>query len=274
MNVSQRVTRHPGPGVVAPVLLGALLLTTILSACSAPRVVSDSGKSKTLEYGFSGFTKVRLEDAFAATIIRGDTTAVSVTVDDNLVDDLRVTHDGDTLRIRLAEDFFSYRPPTQQVQITLPSLRGLKVSDGSSADVEGLDSEEPLDLSVTDGGRVDLIGVRASDVEITVADGAQLSGELEAREIGGRVSDAAHLSLEGSATAIDLDATDMCKLDLNALPVRYADLRISDVARGTVRASETISVLASDRSHLRYFGTARLHPISVSDGAQVSRVGN
>ena len=215
---------------------------------------------------------MRVDNAFAATVTRGDVFAITVTVDDNLVKYLRVELDGDTLRIGL-DPSKSYQNATLKAEVTLPSLRAMEVSGASSADVTGFVSQDALDLRLSGGSSAELTGIRAGEVTIDVSGGARLSGGLEAQELRGQVSGAGRVSLEGSASRAQLEASGAGRLDLKALTLRDADLQLSGGASGTVRVTGTLTVEASGGAHLDYYGSPTLVGTKVSGGAQVNRAG-
>lgn len=252
-----------------------LLLVLVAGCSTVPGTggqVSGSGNPTTKQYDYSGFTGLRVDNAFAATVTRGDTFAVTVTVDDNLVKYLRVELDGDTLHIGL-DPSMSYQNTTLKAEVTLPSLRALEVTGASTADVEGFASQDDLDLRLSGAGKVDLTDVRAGKVSINVSGGAHLSGGLEAQEVSGETSGAGRVSLEGSASRATLEASGAGRLELKAFTVRDADLQLSGGANGTVRVTGTLKVEASGGAHLDYYGSPASVQANVSGGAHVNRAG-
>jgi hypothetical protein len=263
------------PGVVHRwITLAALAFLLVVAAgCTAvPGTggnVSGSGNPTTKTYDLSGFNGLRIDNAFAATVTRGDAYGISVTVDDNLVNDLRVELDGDTLQIGL-DPSKSYNDTTLKAEVTLPSLVALEVTGASTADVTGFASQDALDLQASGAGSADLTGMRAGDVTINVSGGAHLSGGLEAQKISGEVSGAGQVSLEGSAMSAKLEASGAGKLDLGSLTLQDADLQLSGGANGTVRVTGTLRVEASGGAHLDYYGSPTQKQINVSGGAAVN----
>jgi hypothetical protein len=258
------VPRWASAGVV-------LLLVALTAGCSTPLGpnITGSGTPATRTYHYSGFTGVRVDDTFAATVTRSDSFAVTVTADDNLVQYLRVEVHGDTLQIGL-DPGNSYTNTHLKVEVTMPSLRALEVTGASSADVKGFASQDDLDAQLSGAGRADLTGVRAGKVGLDVSGGARLTGGLAAQELGGEVSGAG----EGSATSAKLEASGAGRLDLKDFPLRDADLQLSGGASGTVRVSGTLNVEASGGAHLDYYGSPTIGRMDVSGGAQVNHAGS
>jgi Putative auto-transporter adhesin, head GIN domain len=234
--------------------------------------VTGSGNPVTKQYDYSDFSGVRVDNAFAATVTRGDAFAVSVTVDDNLVEYLRIEVKGDTLRIGL-DPTVSYHNTTLKATVTMPSLRALEVNGGASADVQGFASQDALDLLLSGAGKADFSGISAGKVGIEVSGGAHLSGGLQAQELNGEVSGAGQVSFEGSASRAKLEASGAGKLDLKDFNVQEADLQLSGGANGTVSVTGTLNVEASGGAHLDYYGSPTVSKMDVSGGAQVNHAG-
>ena len=80
-------------------------LLCFLAGCSAipgsGGEVTGSGTATVKRYDYSGFSSLRVDNAFSTTVNRGDAFSVEVSVDDNLIEYLRVELDGDTLHIGL-----------------------------------------------------------------------------------------------------------------------------------------------------------------------------
>jgi Putative auto-transporter adhesin, head GIN domain len=266
------------PRGIRPWLVAAAvpLLLVLAAGCTAvPGTggdVTGSGTPTTKTYDYSGFTGLRVDNAFAATVTYGGAFGVTVTVDDNLVKYLRVELDGDTLHIGLDPNM-SYQNATLKAEVTMPSLRALEVSGGATADVTGFASEDDLELRLSGGGKVSLAGFRAGDVGIDVSGAARLSGDLEAQELSGEASGAGQVALAGSASKAQLEASGAGKLDLKDLTLKDADLQLSGGASGTVRVTGTLTVEASGGARLDYYGSPTQVQTNVSGGAQVNRAG-
>ena len=87
-----RHARHLHRAPTLALLAALLALVLVAAGCDMPSTgglgqVYGSGEPVTKSYGFTGFTRVVVEDGFVATVEYGESFAVSVTVDDNLVED-------------------------------------------------------------------------------------------------------------------------------------------------------------------------------------------
>ena len=265
----------PGPvGLLVAAVALPLLLVLAAGCSSVPGgEVSGSGNAVTKEYDDSGFTGLRVDNAFAATVTRGDAFSVAVTVDDNLVEYLRVEVKGDTLRIGL-DPGRSYRGTTLKAEVTLPRLEALEVTGASTVDAQGFSSGDPLALEVSGAGATSLSGVRAGDVTIDVSGAGHVTGGLEAQGLDGEISGAGGVSLEGSAAGATLEVSGAGDLDLHLLTLQNADLELSGGSNASVRVTGTLNVEASGGAQLAYYGSPTLGRMELSGGAEVSRAGD
>lgn len=262
----------------APPLLVLLpLLVVVAAGCEVPSTgglgqVFGSGTPLTREYDYTGFTGVRADDGFDVTVTRGDAFAVSVSVDDNLEEQLRVEVDGDTLTIGM-DPMYSYRDVTLEATVTMPSLTALEASGAATVGASGFASGDPLGLQVSGASAVTLKGARAGAVTVDVSGASGVSGELKAQEIGGEVSGAGALTLQGSVTTLQLEASGAGKLELNKMTAQDADLQLSGGAEATVRVTGTLNVEASGGAKLDYYGAPTLGSVETSGGAEVNQAG-
>lgn len=266
----RRARRTPALLLVA--MLFALAATA--AGCDMPSTgglgqVYGSGTPVTKSYDFTGFTTVTFDSGFDATVEYGESYAVSVTVDDNLVKEhLKVESDGDTLHVGLA-DLWQYRDVTLAAKVTLPRLAGLEVSGAST--VAGVTSGD-LVLDVSGASKTWLKG--EGKVTLDLSGASSLSGDVSGIELTGDVSGASVVDLMGSASGLRLDVSGGSRLDLPRLTAQDADLSLSGGSRGSVLVSGTLNAEASGGSRLEYAGDPQLGSIDVSGGSAVEPVGN
>ena len=261
----------------APALLFVVMLLALAPAaagCDMPSTgglgqVYGSGTPVTKSYDFTGFTNVTVDSGCVATVDYGESFAVSVTVDDNLVEEhLKVELDGDTLHVGLA-DLWQYRDVTLTAKVTLPRLTGLEVSGAST--VSGVMSGD-LVLAVSGESKTWLKG--EDKVAVDLSGASSLSGDVSGVELSGDVSGASVVDLMGSAARLRLDVSGGSHLDLPQLITQDADLTLSGGSRGSVIVTGTLSVDASGGSQLEYAGDPRLGSIDVSGGSAVEPAGD
>ena len=85
--------------IVVVVMVMVLLASGPTVGCGF--VLTGSGDLKTEEYTFSDFNRVEVSSAFEFEISWSNSYAISVTADDNVIEKVQVTKEGDTLKIGL-----------------------------------------------------------------------------------------------------------------------------------------------------------------------------
>lgn len=233
-------------------ILVLLVVGALLAACTVPipviNTLRGSGNTVTETYDFSDFDKVVISHAFEAEITAADTYQVEVTVDDNLVEHLRVEQEGDTVTIGFAPNLVVTNT-TQEVRITLPRLVGLEASGAS---------------------RVDVSGFKTSDnVRVNVSGASTARGDMETGDLNADVSGASTLTLEGSGKNLRVNASGASTADLDNFAVNDASVEASGASRANVNVSGTLDANASGASSIRYSGDPTLGNIDESGASSV-----
>ena len=235
------------------ILLVCVALTAIgcVEALDDGDAVHGSRQIVTVDERRADFDEVEIGSAFDATITRADAYSVSIRVDDNVIDHLRVSRSGDTLRVALDDDHF-YRDVTLEADITLPSINRLSLSGASRASVTGFHTNDGF------------------DVELSGASSAAI--DLSAGDVDCELSGASVLTMAGSGGDLRLQASGAGRAALGDFTVRDLDADLSGASSAVVRATGTISATLSGASLLEYHGSPALGDISASSGSTVSKI--
>lgn len=242
------------------ILIAALALTLALAACGdgdedeeAPPPTPGSGNIVTQEPDLADFAAVEAANAFVVDIVQSDTFDVTIRVDDNVVDLLDVSKEGDRLRIRLT-DAARLTNVTLEASITMPDLRGLNLSGATRTTVTGFASSDALD--------------------VVLSGASTLDGDIEAGSIDLVASGASRVALEGSAAELTVDGSGASSLDLTDFPVDTASVSLSGASDATINTNDRIDpVDVSGASKLRYLGEADLGDVTTSGASTIDRIG-
>ena len=106
-------------------------------------VIEDTDVFVVNEHPFRNFTRVEIKDGFDVTIRRGEGFRVSTRFEETAVPYIQTDQNGDTLEFQL-QDGRSYHMVniTLDVEITMPQLKDLVLSDGANVTVIGFDNLE------------------------------------------------------------------------------------------------------------------------------------
>jgi Putative auto-transporter adhesin, head GIN domain len=180
----------------------------------------------------AGIERVEIGDAFRVTIrVGGAAPSGEVTIDDNLLDRLRVEVDGDTMGIDLDG---RVRDATLRATIDLVRLRRLDVSGATRARVEG---------QVTDDLTIGASG--ASEVEI---------GSVDLDELVLSVSGASEVSIDGPAQHVRADVSGASRMALFGVEGEEVEVDVSGASEAEVTARDRLEARASGASSVRYRG--------------------
>ena len=220
--------------IVAAVVVISIISFGMMGSWWPLRPVTGSGNLVTLDKSFSDFTAIDAGWGFEVTITKSDTYSVSITVDDNMVDNIQVSKSGSTLNIGLKPG--SYNRLTLKANINLPLLRELQLSGGSHGFVNGFDVPP------------------------------YYSGDFILGLSGG-----SHAEMEGSANKISVEASGGSHLDLTDFPVHNAHVDLSGGSHATINIDGRLDADLSGGSRLYYIGEPTLGDIDISGGSILAR---
>lgn len=232
-------------------IVGAMLFAGCTIQIPVPDFtnVTGSGNHVTQAYSFSDFTGVSVGSAFTAEITRADGYLVEVTVDDNVVELLKVEQQGNTVYIDLKPNL-SLNRTTLKARITLPTLTSLEASGAATAEISGFQSSQKLHVIVSGASR---------------AEGDIQSGDLRADVSGGST-----LRLTGSGGDADVSASGASTADLADFPVTNATVNASGASRISIDVSGVLRAEANGASSVHYTGSPAVERSDSSGASTIS----
>jgi len=236
--------------IIAVIVTAVSVTFAVLISRGWPGGLVGSGNLTTEEYAFTDFTEVEIGSAFEFEIKQSSSYSINVTTDDNVMDYVQVSQDGQTLTIRLRR-FISIGPVTLRASVTMPQLHGLTASGASHGTVSDFSSTEDLD--------------------ITVSGASRLTGDITAGNVEFGISGASTIQLEGSANDIDANVSGASHFNLDDFTVNNADVNFSGASSGTVNLNGRLDANLSGASTLWYIGEPTSTDINTSGGSTVSK---
>ena len=236
-----------------------------------------SGNLVTKRLALSGFTGIEVAGSWQVTVRPGPYD-VQVTVDDNVVDDLRVEVRGDALHLGLRPQV-RLRRVTLRAQVTMPGLDAVGVS--GSGDATFSDFESPsLRLSVTGSGDVQGSGISVGVLDAAVSGSGDITLE-------GCASESASVSITGSGDvtlrgASDDEATGSLTLqisgsgsaDLDGCAFASANVGITGSGSGTLTlGSGDLTGSISGSGEVRYRGSPARVDVRTTGSGRVIKDG-
>lgn len=227
--------------------------TTAGCTCLNPfhDTITGSGVLTTIRKDFVDFSRIELSHSFRGTINRAEGYQIELRTDDNIVPYLLVSKIGETLKISL-ESGHDYQHTTLQADITLPDLRGLKLSGASTAETSGFSSYHAFDSRISGA--------------------SMLSGSLFAGDMDLSLSGASRLSLKGKGGKLRIDASGASSLDLGDFVTNDTKVYLSGASRATIHLTGKLDGSLSGASKLYFYGNPKLGDLSTTGASRINKV--
>jgi hypothetical protein len=236
--------------IIVIAVIAATVGATLIFLRFWPGGLVGSGNLQTEGYAFAGFTEVEIGSAFEFEIKQSSSYSINITADDNVIDYVQVSKDGQTLKIRLG-GVSILGPVNLRASVTMPQLHGLTASGASRGTVSGFSSTEDLDITVSGASRV--------------------NGDITAGNVEFDISGASTIQLEGYANDIDANVSGASRCNLEDFIVDNADVSFSGASSGTVNLDGSLDANLSGASTLWYIGEPTMGDINTSGASTISR---
>jgi hypothetical protein len=237
--------------VIVAIVVAVVAICTVLILKGWPGVLIGSGNLETEEYAFANFTRVEISSAFEFEIKQSGSYSINVTADDNVIDRVQISQDGQTLKIRVGGVPTSFRSVTLKALVTMPQLGGLTVSGASRGIVSNFNCTEAVSIAVSGASRV--------------------TGDITAGDIGFDVSGASTVQLEGSADDMIAIVSGASRFNVGDFTVNNADVNISGASTGTINLDGRLDANVSGASTLLYIGDPVMGTMNVSGASSLGK---
>lgn len=244
------------------VLTGAVFLIAVdIAGCSdssvlgvnsgserRPTAGTGSGNMVMRRVEMRDFSEIEASAPVRVEITRGESYAVSVSADDNVIDHVRITNAAQVLRIEMKGA--SFHNASVRVVVTMPDIRAVRIAGASTATLSGF---KPRQLTAE------------------VAGASRLTGRLDGGELDVSVMQASNLNLGGQAETLRLMATGASTGGLGDLAVGRASVSLRDASSATVNARDRLDADLRGASSLYYVGNPSLGSIASVEASSLRR---
>ncbi|MFN2148722.1 MAG: head GIN domain-containing protein [Anaerolineales bacterium] len=242
-------------------LFALAFLSIAVLACSItipygsnPGTIRGSGNMTTEERSVSGIKAVELAMNGSLHIEYGDTEALTVKAEDNLLPYIETLMRGNTLLIRVEPGANFQTNRSIDFTLTVTELTDLSVSSSGDISASALDGSR-CSVDISSSGSIDLDAVNCTTLTVSISSSGGVniaSGYVEQQSI--------RISSSGDYDARDVEGRD-------------ADITISSSGSATVRSSDRLTGTISSSGNIYYFGDPRVEVRTTSSG-DVERLGN
>ncbi|MCU0340160.1 MAG: DUF2807 domain-containing protein [Spirosomaceae bacterium] len=195
--------------------------------------------SDTRTFTLRDFDQLEMGNAFDIRVRQSGDFSIKVDGDRRDIDDLEVFVDRNGKLVMRYRNW-RVRRYNMNVDITMPTLRGVDFSGASRATVSGF-------------GRI-----RSLDVKLSGASRANIDGDWETLRMG--ISGASNLVLRGQGSVLQGDLSGASRLDGFDFPVNEANIDLSGASTAYVLVDKLLRVEAAGASTVRYRGNPDVRP--------------
>ena len=196
-------------------------------------------QTETISFDLSDFSEIEVGASFEVAIQQGDSFAVEFTVDEDIVDLVAATREGQRLKVDRREDFTGdIRADTMEAVITLPTLTRIDLNGSAYAEVAGF---------------------TGSFLEVNLTGSASIEGT-------NMVIDFVSATLSGNSQLLFRDVA--------PVPAGHFELGGSSRVVVNLMSGGTLTGFAQSSSDLSYYGSDVGIDVSTSNTATVTRLGD
>jgi hypothetical protein len=235
----------------------AVLALALLTGCTrsgAPAVVGvvGSGNIVTREVSVADFDEIEVNSAIAVEVAQinaaqADSTSVRITADDNVIDFVECATQGRTLKIGMKPG--SYSNTKVKAQVSLPTLRRMKLDGSSKGQIASMKTDQPLAL--------DLNGA------------STLSGSVNVGDVKIDANGSSVLTLGGAAGNLAIDANGASNVKAGKLGVKNVSAKLNGSSVAEVNASGRLDANLNGASSLTYAGHPTMGSVSAGGSSTV-----
>lgn len=199
--------------------------------------VRGSGVVTTEDREVSNFSSVELRGAGNLDIKQTGEETLSVEAEDNLIDRIETSVEGETLIIQIKNPWFFWSFwPTKEINYSLSvdDLEKVSISGSGSAKADKLSADD-FEINISGSGNVDLtLDVKNLDIDI---------------------SGSGKVILDGTSTKNDLNISGSGKYDAQNLSSETVKINISGSGESIVNAKKLLDVKISGSGKVQYLGS-------------------
>lgn len=241
------------------ILISALLVLGLaLMACSLPviKVVRGSGVLATENREVGLFNAVQLDGAGKLLITQGESTALTVEAEDNLISSLQSTVEGGTLKLGYQDNFWQKTLlPTETIlyTLTVTDLNAITFNGAGDLEVERLHTDS---------------------LAITINGAAQVSIEnLTADSLKVRINGTGTVTIGGEVTSQDLGIDGAGTVQNGNLKSAQTTVEANGLGIATVWATDTLNLTFNGSGTLNYYGEPAIIQ-NINGAANINALGN
>lgn len=242
------------PRLIIGLLVFALIATTACNfSVNLGNRVSGSGNIVTEERSVSDFNNVALNGAGELYIEQGETEALTVEADDNLMQYITTEVKGSTLELGLK--------PNLNLLFSAKIVYHLKVKDLNSVSISG-------------SGKVYSDSIQTGNLNLSTSGSGKFEiGDVQATKLDVSTSGSGEFVLSGKADQVDVSIGGSGKFNCPDLEAKTVAVSIAGSGEVTTWATNSLEVHISGSGNVRYYGNPVTNQ-SIAGSGKVSKIGD
>ncbi|MEZ4970955.1 MAG: head GIN domain-containing protein [Flavobacteriaceae bacterium] len=229
--------------------IGSIVLCSLILSCDH-EFIKASGAITTREMDYSGYSALKVSDAFNVYVQFSDTEEkIEIEANENLQDRIIVELAEGTLRIKVKNHTSIRGNPTLNAYIMTKRITDFDLSGASKVNLE-----------------TELVASNAS-IELTGA--SEFIGELELGHLELAAAGASQTDLFGQVERLEASLSGASTLKNYDLSVKALDIQLSGASNASLSVTETIDIEASGASKLRYKGSPVINKRKLSGASEI-----
>lgn len=235
------------------------------------------------------FSALEVSSTFFLSVKQGESYSVVVKVDKNIEPYLLMERTGDRLSLRLAPVHL-IGVMTIRAEVTVPSLKELRISGRTSAVLDGFATTSDMDLRLSgasklswlnakiegglnvrlSGASTATIDAKAASADVHLSGGSSFEGGLFVDgDANFELSGASTVKLKGLAVSSKIDLSGASKMEMKEFCMQNVDARLSGASYSELHVQGRLSASLSGASKLLYVGEPKLESVHTSGASRL-----
>ncbi len=237
-----------------PLSITAIALA--ISSCSSIAGIEGSGTILTQIRTVPDFHAISVRGSGEMLLSQGDTVAVEIECDDNLLEHIKseVTDS----ELILGPDGVNLRPSNRVIyRVVVKDLDSIALSGSLSLECPALKGKD-LSISTSGSGRVRIGELTGNAVAYRVSGSGNLKlGSMHADSLSLKISGSGKVAVEtGAVETVDMKISGSGNMGLMGLQTKEATIKISGSGKAQIWAEETLDAGVSGSGKIEYWGSA------------------
>lgn len=199
-----------------------------------------SGTLTTEDRTVSDFTKIELNGSGTVNITQGDTEALTIEAEDNVIDRIESRVSNGTLHLGMKSPwYFFWLWPTRDItyELTVQDLNALSISGSGTINSDSLTTDQ---------------------FSVTVSGSGKAKMKMHVQELEVDISGSGEFDLSGTAVSQLVDINGSGKYDAKNLLSKSAEFSVSGSGQGIVNVSDELQISISGSGKVEYIGSPKI----------------